>query len=160
MKNPIDSSTPLLRTFPYYFSWTSSIHSLLFLLLVPTISKISDVMCKSKPITCQLDSLPTVLVKSCLPSLVAFISAIIYSSLTTSTVPTPLKRTMKSLCPISNLPFICKILKKAVASQLLSHVSHKNLYEQFQSSSVLPNIETALIKSPTTSSWLLILNQQ
>uniref|UniRef100_A0A3B3QUE0 Reverse transcriptase domain-containing protein n=1 Tax=Paramormyrops kingsleyae TaxID=1676925 RepID=A0A3B3QUE0_9TELE len=129
---------------------------------LPTLSEISDIICKSKSSTCQLDPLPTDLVKACLPSLIPLISSIIYSSLTTGTVPpsfktaviTPiLKRpgadptNFNNFRPISNLPFISKILEKTVAIQLHSHLSHNHLYEQFQSGfRPLHSTETALIK--------------
>ena len=130
--------------------------------LLPTVTEITDLIKRSKPSTCQLDPLPTQLVKSCLPSLAPIISAIIHSSLTTGTVPTSFKTAaitpilkkpgadpsnLNNLRPISNLPFISKILEKAVASQLHSHLSHNNLYEQFQSGfRPLHSTETALNK--------------
>uniref|UniRef100_A0A671W446 Reverse transcriptase domain-containing protein n=1 Tax=Sparus aurata TaxID=8175 RepID=A0A671W446_SPAAU len=129
---------------------------------LPTSAEISDLIRKSKPSTCQLDPLPTVLVKACLPSLVPLISAIIHSSLSTGTVPTPFKTAaitpilkkpgadptnFNNLRPISNLPFISKILEKTVATQLHSHLFNNNLYEQFQSGfRPLHSTETALLK--------------
>ena len=38
-----------------------------------------------------------------------------------------------NLRPISNLPFLSKIMENAVASQIQAHLSNNNLYEQFQS---------------------------
>ncbi|CAJ1078312.1 putative RNA-directed DNA polymerase from transposon X-element [Xyrichtys novacula] len=130
--------------------------------LLPNPSEIADLITKSKPSSCQLDPLPTSLVKSCLPSLLPLISVIIHSSLSTGTVPTPFKTaaispTLKkpgsdpndfnNLRPISHLPFISKILEKTVASQLHTHLTHNSLYEQFQSGfRPLHSTETALIK--------------
>ncbi len=129
---------------------------------LPTLSEISNLIHKSKSTTCQLDPLPTVLVKSRLPSLTPLISAIIHSFLTSGTVPTSFKTAaitpilkkpgadptnFNNFRPISNLPFISKILEKIVATQLHSHLSLNNLYEQFQSGfRPLHSTETALVK--------------
>uniref|UniRef100_A0A3P9LRF3 Reverse transcriptase domain-containing protein n=1 Tax=Oryzias latipes TaxID=8090 RepID=A0A3P9LRF3_ORYLA len=49
--------------------------------------------------------------------------------------------------PISNLPFISKILEKTVSAQLHAHLSSNNLYEFFQSDfRPLHSTETALLK--------------
>uniref|UniRef100_A0A3B3DXI4 Reverse transcriptase domain-containing protein n=1 Tax=Oryzias melastigma TaxID=30732 RepID=A0A3B3DXI4_ORYME len=109
---------------------------------------ISDLILQSKPTTCPLDPAPSSLVKSCLPSLLPLICAIIYSSLSTGLVPDDFKTAVitpilkkpgsdpnnfNNLRPISNLPFISKILEKIVAQQLHSHLTHNSLYETFQS---------------------------
>uniref|UniRef100_A0A3Q3FK17 Reverse transcriptase domain-containing protein n=1 Tax=Labrus bergylta TaxID=56723 RepID=A0A3Q3FK17_9LABR len=128
----------------------------------PDPSEISDLIQKSKPSTCQLDPLPTTLVRSCLPSLLPLISAIIHASLTTGIVPslfktaaaTPILKkpgsdpnNFNNLCPISNLPFISKILEKIVATQLQSHLNQNSLYEPFQSGfRPRHSTETALLK--------------
>ena len=52
-----------------------------------------------------------------------------------------------NLRPISNLPFLSKILEKTVASQIHDHLSHNTLYEQFQSGfHPLHSTKTALVK--------------
>ncbi len=49
--------------------------------------------------------------------------------------------------PISNLPFISKILEKAVAAQVQDHLSNNNLYECFQSGfRSKHSTETALVR--------------
>ena len=67
--------------------------------LIPTLSNfstatefsITELIRKSKPTTCQLDPLPTALVKACVPSTCPLITRIINSSLATGTVPPNLK---------------------------------------------------------------------
>lgn len=149
-------SSPLSHSHLHMYSFPFSSFQL------PDASAISDLIQKSKPSTCPLYPLPTVLVKSCFSSLLSLISAIIHSSLTTGIVPlhfktavvTPILKkpaldpnNFNNLHPISNLPFISKILEKIVATQLHSHLSLNNLYEQFQSG-FRPHqgTETALIK--------------
>lgn len=54
-------------------------------------STLSEVISKCRSTTCQLDPMPTSLVKSCLPALLPLLLAIINSSLTSGTVPSSLK---------------------------------------------------------------------
>uniref|UniRef100_A0A3B3CCN3 Reverse transcriptase domain-containing protein n=1 Tax=Oryzias melastigma TaxID=30732 RepID=A0A3B3CCN3_ORYME len=117
---------------------------------------------KSKTTSCQLDPFPTALVKAALPSLSPLIKNIIHTSLKTGTVPlafktaavTPILKkpgsdptNLNNFRPISNVPFISKILESVVASQLHNHLSSNNLYEKFQSGfRQLHSTETALLK--------------
>ncbi|CAJ1074417.1 uncharacterized protein LOC115370421 [Xyrichtys novacula] len=146
---PSNSPTPL----PHHQPFSS---------FLPNDSEIYDLIQKSKPSTCQLDPLPTTLLKSCLPSVLPLISAIIHSSLTTGTVPASLKtaaitpilkkpgsdpNNFNNLRPISNLPFIAKIMEKVVASQLHTHLTQNSLYDPFQSGfRPRHSTETALLK--------------
>ncbi len=117
---------------------------------------------KSKSTTCQLDPIPTHLVKFCLPSLLLLITQIIHSSLITGTIPssfkvaaiTPILKKPGADCndpenfrPVSNLPFLSKLLEKIVAQQVHTHLMENNLFEQFQSAyRPYHSTETALIK--------------
>uniref|UniRef100_A0A8C7Z8K8 Reverse transcriptase domain-containing protein n=1 Tax=Oryzias sinensis TaxID=183150 RepID=A0A8C7Z8K8_9TELE len=129
---------------------------------LPSVNEIAELIKHSKSLTSQLDPLPTVLVKATLPSLSPLITNVIQSSLITGIVPTSLKKAavtpilkkpgldpsnLNNFRPISNLPFISKILEKTVAEQLRIHLSQNNLYEQFQSGfRPLHSTETALLK--------------
>ena len=53
---------------------------------------------------------------------------------------------MKNYCPISNLPFLSKILEKVVLHQLLAHLQENNLCNPFQSAyRTVHSTETALL---------------
>ena len=152
-----NNSTPSLHSLP-----TFSISSPLASFKLPTASEITGVVIKSKSSTCQLDPLPTYLVKSSMPALTSLITDIIHSSLTSGVVPSSLKTAaitptikkpgadpndLNNFRPISNLPFISKILERTVAAQLNNHLSHYNLFEQFQSGfRANHSTETALVK--------------
>lgn len=101
---------------------------------------------KARPTTCLLDPMPTPLVKASLPGLCPLLTRIINTSLQTGVVPCPLKTAaitpilkkpgganLKNYHPISNLPFISKLLERTVALQLQEHLSTCCLWEEFQS---------------------------
>ena len=98
--------------------------------------------------TCELDLLPTSLLKDCVDPLLSSITKIMNLALTTETVSTHLKHavmppllkksnldkeTLKNYCSVSNLPFPSKVLEKLVAKILLKHMNAHNLYEVKQS---------------------------
>lgn len=109
-----------------------------------------------------LDPIPTHLIKASLPSIYPFISCIIHTSLSSSIVPSSFKiaavtslfkkpgadtNNIGNFRPISNLPFISKILEKAVAAQINAHLSNINLYECFQSGFCsMCSTETTLVR--------------
>lgn len=129
---------------------------------LPSAAEITNHVRKSKPSICQLDPLPTILVKTCIHFLTPLIIPIIHSSLITGIVPSPLKSAaitpilkkpgadpsnFNNFRPISNLPFLSKILEKSVASQIHDYLTQNRLYEQFQSGfRPLHSTETALVK--------------
>ena len=98
--------------------------------------------------SCELDIIPTTLLYENLDILLPSITNIINTSLTTGIVPRDLKTAivkpllkkpsldknlLKNYCPISNLPFLSKILEKVVLHKLLSHLQENNLSNPFQS---------------------------
>jgi hypothetical protein len=109
---------------------------------------IGKIIRQAAPKSCCLDPVPTHLVKECLDVLLPVITRIINLSLSSSTVPTPFKIAavtpilkkadlipdiLKNFRPISNLPFLSKILEKVAAKQLILHKDVNGLREIMQS---------------------------
>jgi len=109
---------------------------------------VRSVITSSASKSCILDPIPTYLLKECIDVVLPVITRIINLSLESSTVPkcfktaavTPLlkKSTLDPNClknfrPVSNLPFISKVLEKVVLKQINAHKTDNNLNEKFQS---------------------------
>ncbi|CAM4683625.1 unnamed protein product [Leuciscus chuanchicus] len=121
-----------------------------------------DLVSKSRPTTCLLDPMPTPLVKVCLSALCPLLVQIINSSLALGSVPLSLKTAAitpvlkkpgaaaedyKNYRPISNLPFITKLLERTVAKQLQEYLNCHGLWEKCQSGfRAMHSTETALVK--------------
>ena len=109
--------------------------------------------------TCTLDPIPTSFVKQHLPILLPTITGIVNSSISTGVVPSNLKTAMvvprikktdldaddaKNYRPISNLPFISKVIERVVSARIASHMEthqlHQSAYKPGHST------ETALLK--------------
>ena len=112
--------------------------------------------------SCELDPIPTFLLKPCLDSLLPIIYTIINNSLSKSEVPPKFKQAIvrpllkkpgldqdvfKNYRPVSNLPFLSKILEKVVARKLESHLDANKLHEDLQSAyRPRHSAETALLR--------------
>ncbi|XP_072039182.1 uncharacterized protein [Amphiura filiformis] len=98
--------------------------------------------------SCSLDPLPVVLFKTCLPELLSTITTIVNESLKTGVVPSSLKHAVirpllkkagldhnvyANYRPISNLPFLGKVIERVAISQLQSYLSENNLQARSQS---------------------------
>ncbi|TWW63268.1 hypothetical protein D4764_03G0002760 [Takifugu flavidus] len=109
-------------------------------------SEVSSLIQKSKTTTCLLDPIPTHLLKDVLPLIGSSILDQINGSLVSGYVPRSYKvAVIKPLLkkpsldpdvlanyrPISNLPFISKVLEKVVVTQLLAHLQRNGLFEMF-----------------------------
>ena len=110
---------------------------------------------------CELDPIPTWLLKECIEDLLPLITQIINLSLQLGDMPMSLKKAIinpllkklglelikKNYRPVSNLAFISKLIEKAVALQLIEHLKFNNLYDKFQSAyRTFHSTETALLR--------------
>ena len=111
--------------------------------------------------SCSLDPVPTKVVKECLDELVPLLTVIINQSLQSGVFPDVWKEALvtptlkkcgsdlafKNFRPISNLQFVSKLVERAAADQLQSHLVKNNLFPTLQSA-YRPNhsTETALLK--------------
>ena len=127
-----------------------------------TSEEVREIIRSSPPKSCSLDPVPTSLLLKCLDSTIEYIREIINLSLRSGTVPKCFKEAIvipilkksnldpenfKNFRPVSNLPFISKILEKAVLMQLKEHLASNNLLEKFQSAyRQNHSTETALLR--------------
>ena len=112
--------------------------------------------------SCALDPMPTSLVKRVLPVLLPSICAIVNKSLIQCYMPDALKEAIviplkkkpssdkedvKNFRPVSNLPFIGKLIEKVAIDQIDTHLSKYNLHEPLQSAyTPKHSTETAMVK--------------
>ena len=127
-----------------------------------TAEVLRKIILKAPTKSCQLDPIPTKILKECIEPLLPVLLKIINSSLATSTVPevfkqasiTPLlkkpsldRNVLKNYRPVSNLPFLSKILEKVVSNALSEHRSKNSLDIPLQSAyRQHHSTETALLK--------------
>ena len=123
---------------------------------------IKSLILKAPCKNCDLDPLPTSLLIDCIDVLLPNITKIINTSLKEGFVPDsfkvalvkPLikksnldKDELKNYRPVSNLPFLSKILEKVVVKQLNDHLQKNGLHEPLQSAYKADHsTETALLK--------------
>ena len=113
--------------------------------------------------SCELDPIPTDLLKKCLEtSLIDHITFIFNQSLQLGAVPDSFKNalvnpllkktnldesSLHNYRPVSNLPFLSKVLEKLVSFQLFRHLDQHNMKDKFQSAYRSGHsTETALLK--------------
>ena len=127
-----------------------------------TADEVRKLIINSPSKTCDLDPIPTELLKSCLDVLLVpitqmvnlyLISGVFPDIFKTSHVMPLLKKLslskvdIKNYRPVSNLNFVSKIVEKVIANQICSHVERKDLSNQYQSAyKKFHSTETALLK--------------
>ena len=110
---------------------------------------------------CDLDPIPTNLLKKCLSVLAPTITNIVNASLATGSFPSAFKKStvtpllkkpsldpdnLSNYRPISNLSFLSKLTERIVKNRLDKHLSTNSLYNTFQSAyTKFHSTETALL---------------
>ena len=127
-----------------------------------TLDEVRRLIQSSPSKSCDLDPLPTHLLKECCTELLPLITSIINESITSGVYPNvykealvrPLikrqgadKEDLKNYRPVSNLHFVSKLIEKAVSAQLESHLVTNELLDNLQSGyRTYHSTETAILK--------------
>jgi hypothetical protein len=124
---------------------------------------ISDILKKCSMKSCELDPVPVCLLNGCckVPEFLKVITEIINQSLSTGVFPDSFKQALispllkksgldlryENYRPISNLPFMSKLLERVVSKQLIEHITVNNLDVKYQSAyKAFHSTETALLR--------------
>ena len=124
--------------------------------------QVLKLLAKSTPTTAAIDPVPTTFVLEFTDILLSFFCKIINLSLQSGTVPQAFKKaivkpllkkhnldpeTLSNFRPVSNLPFLSKVLERAVSDQLVAHLERNDLQVKFQSAyRCAHSTETALLR--------------
>ncbi|CAC5422780.1 unnamed protein product [Mytilus coruscus] len=127
-----------------------------------TITELTKIIQSAPSKHCELDPMPTYLLKSCSNELLPVMTNIVNCSLSESLVPSSFEQAIvrpllkkpsldrevfKNYRPVSNLPFLSKVLEKVVSSRLEHHIESNNLHENLQSAyRARHSTETALLR--------------
>ena len=126
-----------------------------------SVEEIREIIASSPNKSCDLDPIPTWLLKKCGDPLVYLITEIVNMSLSSAHMPNDMKKAiltpiikklfldpevLNNFRPISNLSFVSKIIEKVVASRLIDHMSLNGLDDAMQSAyKKFHSTESALI---------------
>ena len=126
-----------------------------------TCSEVKSLVMSSPPKSCPLDPIPTKFIINNINCITESLKCIINDYLESGIMPSCLKHALvtplikkpnidqndlKNYCPVSNLPFISKLIEKAVAIQINDNLAKYELLELNQSAyRKHHNTETALI---------------
>jgi len=114
-----------------------------------TIDEFEAIIRRSSSKSCDLDPLPTALLKLCLPELSATLLSIINHSLNAGVVPSHFKKArvtpvpksratsydyVSNHRPISQLPFIPKVLERVVTNRIRPHLEEYHLFDKYRNS--------------------------
>ncbi len=111
-----------------------------------TTEELRKYIAKSPTKSCALDPIPTFLLKECLDIALPVLTEIVNKSLSTGYMPKSLKQAIvtpipkkpkvtefKNFRPISNLPFLSKVIERIVIDKLSSYCKENELNEPYQS---------------------------
>ena len=136
-------------------------HTTLEYLAPATEEEIVKTIKKSATKHCSLDPIPTWLLKQCLQELAPVLTDIINQSFREGHVPDDFKQAVvipvlkkiilavifKNFRPVSNLPYVAKVMEKVACARLLDHCMHNNINEPLQSAYTSGcSTETALLR--------------
>ena len=110
--------------------------------------EIAAIISKSSNASCELDPMPTWMLKACVEPLIPAITHITNASILSGKFPSKLKHAivkpllkkesldpniMKNYRPVSNIPYLSKIIEKVVLTRIDEHMTSNNLHENLQS---------------------------
>ena len=127
-----------------------------------TESKVRKIIAKSPTKICSLDRAPTWKVKDSVDELIPMVTILVNLSLQSAKVPDSMKQALVTLLlkkddldsevlknyrPVSNLPFLSKVLEMVVAARLTNNMTINQLHEPMQSAyRACHSTETALVR--------------
>ena len=127
-----------------------------------TENELNRIIMNASNASCELDPIPTSLLKKCLPTLLPYLTHIVNLSLESGHFPDTLKKAivrpllkkpsldrnnLKNFRPVSNIAFLSKIIEKVVVKRLDTYMSANDLNETYQSAYRRNHgTETALVK--------------
>ena len=127
-----------------------------------TLSKLQKIILSTPSKNCELNPIPTCLLKQILPSIVGIIADIINTSLRGGIFPESFKRALvrpllkkpnldlldRNYRPVSNLGYVSKLVECVAADQLVNHIERHGLMEVHQSAyHAFHSTETAFSRS-------------
>lgn len=112
--------------------------------------------------SCELDPIPTWLLKKCLGDLLPILTLVVNESMSSGTFPECYKKArvrpllkkpsldpeiLSNYRPVSNIPFLSKVVEKVVSKRLSDHFDTNGLFDPMQSAyRAKHSTETALLK--------------
>jgi hypothetical protein len=124
--------------------------------------EVKDIITSSPCKSCSLDPIPTWIVKDSLDTLLPVLTNIVNSSLQSGLIPPSLKiahvkpllkkagldvEDLKNYRPVSNLPWLSKLIERVVSKRICDFQEKNNLQENFQSAyKKCHSTETALLR--------------